>query len=155
MYIYVCIYIYVCVCVHAKSFQSCLCVILWTAACQAPLSMGSSRKEHWTGLPCPPPGDHPDPGTEPVSLTFPAMAGRFSTTNTAWETQHMCACTCKCMSVHACTYIFIQMYTHVCTSPHTHIHSLFHYQHFSPEGKFLILNEPTLINDDVSKYSLL
>ena len=39
----------------------------WTVACQAPLSMGFSRQEYWGGLPCPPPGDSPDPGTEPVS----------------------------------------------------------------------------------------
>ena len=32
------------------------------------LSMGSSRQEYWGGLPCPPPGDHPDPRTEPVAL---------------------------------------------------------------------------------------
>ena len=32
-------------------------VILWTIACQAPLSMGFSRQEFWGGLPCPPPGD--------------------------------------------------------------------------------------------------
>ena len=36
-----------------------------TAARQAPLSMGFSRQEHWNGLPCPPPGDLPYPGTEP------------------------------------------------------------------------------------------
>ena len=35
---------------------------LWTVACQAPLSMGFSRQEYWRGLPCPPPGDLPDPG---------------------------------------------------------------------------------------------
>ena len=41
--------------------------ILWTIARQAPLSKGFSRQEYWTGLPCPPPGDLPDPGIEPVS----------------------------------------------------------------------------------------
>ena len=51
------------------------CVTLWTAAQQAPLSMGFSRQEHWRGLPCPPPGDLPDPGIKPAS---PALAGRFS-----------------------------------------------------------------------------
>ena len=34
---------------------------LWTVACQAPLSMGFSRQEYWSGLPCTPPGDLPDP----------------------------------------------------------------------------------------------
>ena len=49
---------------------------------QAALSMGLSRQEHWGGLPCPPPGDLPDPGTEPVSLMSPALAGGFFTTRT-------------------------------------------------------------------------
>ena len=39
----------------------------WTVACQAPLSMGFSRQEYWSGLPDPPPGDLPKPGTEPLS----------------------------------------------------------------------------------------
>ena len=50
-------------------------------ACQAPLSMGFSRWEQWSGLPCPPPGDLPDPGIEPVSLMAPALASRFFTTS--------------------------------------------------------------------------
>ena len=44
-----------------------LSVTLWTAARQAPLSMGFSRQEHWSGLPCHLPGDLPDPGTKPRS----------------------------------------------------------------------------------------
>ena len=44
-----------------------LCTTPWTAARQAPLSMGFSRQEYWSGLLCPPPGDFPDPGTEPKS----------------------------------------------------------------------------------------
>ena len=51
-----------------------------TVACQAPLSMGLSRQEYWSGLPCPPPGDLPDLGIEPASLTSPALAGGFFTT---------------------------------------------------------------------------
>ena len=43
-----------------------------TVACQAPLSMGFSRREYWSGLLCPPPEDLPDPGIEPVSVTPPA-----------------------------------------------------------------------------------
>ena len=45
-----------------------LCVTLWTADCQAPLSMGFSRQDYWCELPCLPPGDLPDPGIELVSL---------------------------------------------------------------------------------------
>ena len=42
-----------------------LCATLWTVACQAPLSMGFSRQEYWSGLSCPPPGDLPDSGIKP------------------------------------------------------------------------------------------
>ena len=45
----------------------------WTAACQAPLSMGFSRQEYWSGLPCLPPGDLLDPGIELVSPESPAL----------------------------------------------------------------------------------
>ena len=45
----------------------------WTRAHQAPLSMGFSRQEYWSGLPCPPPGDLPDPGIEPASSVAPAL----------------------------------------------------------------------------------
>ena len=47
---------------------------------QAPLSMGFFRQEYWSGLPPPPPGDHPDLGIEAMSLVSPALAGRFFTT---------------------------------------------------------------------------
>ena len=46
--------------------------------------MGFSRQEYWSGLPCPPPGDLPDPGIEPASLTSPALAGGFFTTSATW-----------------------------------------------------------------------
>ena len=49
----------------------------WTVAHQAPLSMGLSRQENWSGSPFPSPQDLPDPRTEPKS---PVMAGRFFTT---------------------------------------------------------------------------
>ena len=69
------------VCVLAKWLQSCLTLTLWTIAGQAPLSMGFSKQEYWSGLPCPPPGDLPDPGIKPMSLTSPALAcGLFTTT---------------------------------------------------------------------------
>ena len=50
-----------------------LFVTLWTVAYQAPLSTESSRQEYWSGLPCPPPRNLPDPGMEPVSLMSPAL----------------------------------------------------------------------------------
>ena len=45
---------------------------LWTAADQAPLSMAFPRQEYWSGLPCPPPRDLPDPGIECVSTALQA-----------------------------------------------------------------------------------
>ena len=45
----------------------------WNIARQATLSMRFSRQEHWSGLPCPPPGDLPHPGIEPASPTCPAL----------------------------------------------------------------------------------
>ena len=54
-----------------------LIATLWTIVCKAPLSMGFSRQEYWSELPCPPPWDLPDPEIEPVSLTSPALAGGF------------------------------------------------------------------------------
>ena len=50
-----------------------LCVIPWAVACQAPLSMGFSRQEYWSGLPCPHLGDLPDPGTELMAPASPAL----------------------------------------------------------------------------------
>ena len=65
-------------CGHAQLLSHVqLCTTLWTVARQAPLSMGFSRQEYSSELPCPPPGDLPDTGIEPVS---PALAGGFFTT---------------------------------------------------------------------------
>ena len=68
---------------HFSCFR--LFVILWTVAHQVRVSMGFFRQEYWNGLPCPPPGDLADPGIEPTSLMFPALAGRFLNTSTTWE----------------------------------------------------------------------
>ena len=62
-----------------------LCATPWMVAHQAPLSMGFSRQEYWSGLPFPPPEDLPFPGIEPTSLKSPALAGRFFTTSATWE----------------------------------------------------------------------
>ena len=52
---------------HVQLFE-----ILWTVACQAPLSMGFSRQEHWSGLPFPSPGNLPNPGMTPESPALQA-----------------------------------------------------------------------------------
>ena len=50
--------------------------------------MGFSRHEYLSGLPCPPPGDLPDPAVELTSVTSPASAGGFFTTGATWEAHH-------------------------------------------------------------------
>ena len=75
----------------------CMCSVVsysfatpWTIAHQAPLSMGFSRQEYWSGLPCPPTGDFPNPGIKPTSLMSPALAGDFFTTSATWKTHYKC-----------------------------------------------------------------
>ena len=58
-----------------------LFVIPWTVDCQAPLSLGFSQQELWSGSPFPSPGDLPDPGIEPESPASPALAGRLFITD--------------------------------------------------------------------------
>ena len=53
---------------HVQLFET-----LWTVACQAPLSMGFSRQEYWSGFPYSPPGDLPDPGIELMSPVAPVL----------------------------------------------------------------------------------
>ena len=64
--------------VHAKSLSRVqLFETLWTVAHWAPLFMGFSRQECWSGLPCPPPGDLPDPGINPKSPASQAVSLPF------------------------------------------------------------------------------
>ena len=91
-----------CTCMHA-CILSCFSPVwvfatLWTIALQAPLSVGFSRQEYWSRLPCPP-GDLPDPGIKPKCLTCPAFVGGFLTSSTIWE-------------------------AHVCMHTHTNVHTL-------------------------------
>ena len=71
-------------CTHSVVFDS---VTPWTIARQAPLSMGFSRQEYWSGLPFPPPEDLPNAGIEPESVAPPALTGRLFTTSATWEAQ--------------------------------------------------------------------
>ena len=83
-------------CVRAKLLQlSRLFATLGTIACQALLSIGFSRQEYWSELPCPPPGDLPDTGIKPVSLMSLALAGGFFTTSAIWEAHSLLLVTPK------------------------------------------------------------
>ena len=97
----VCVCMHACMLIHAKSLQSCptpcdpmdrlLC--LW----------GFSRQEYWSGLLCSPPGDFPEPGIKPKSLTSPALEDRFFTTSATWEAyMYVCICT----YIRVCAWVF-------------------------------------------------
>ena len=62
---------------------------LWTVACQAPLSMGFSRQEYWSGLPRLLPGDRPNPRIEPMSHYVSCIAGVFFITSGTWEAREI------------------------------------------------------------------
>ena len=73
-------------CVHAKSLSRVrLLMTPWMVARQDPLWDSPGKN---TGLPLSPPGDLPDPGTEPSSLMSPALASGFFTISTTWEAHH-------------------------------------------------------------------
>ena len=57
----------------------------WTVARWAPLSIGFSKQEYWSGLPCHPSGDLPDPEIEPAAPITSALAGGFVTTSNTWK----------------------------------------------------------------------
>ena len=90
-------------CGHMLSHFSCV-QLCNPVTHQIPLSMGFSRQEYWSGLPCPPPGDLPNLVIKSRSLMSPALAGRFFTTSATWEAYtdrhihkitHIYACRCK------------------------------------------------------------
>ena len=72
--------VYVCACALGHFSHVWLSVTPWTVH-------GILQAEHWSGLPCPPPGDLLNPGIEPLSLMAPALAGGFFTTRTTWKAQ--------------------------------------------------------------------
>ena len=74
--------LYVCACMlNLVQFSA----AQWTVACQVPLPMGFPRQEYWSGLRSPSPGDLPNSGVEPESLTSGALTGRFFTAGATWE----------------------------------------------------------------------
>ena len=99
-------------CVRTKSLQSCPTLeTAWTVVHQAPLSTVLFRQEYWSGLPCPPPGDLPNPGIEPASSALQADSlplshrgspqGRYQCLNFRMPT------TCDCFSHPGQSFKFI------------------------------------------------
>ena len=86
-------------------------VTLWTVNCQAPLSLGFSRQEYCSWLPCPPPGDLLNPMIEPWTLMSPALAGEFFTTSTTWEFCNVWyTCIKSACYIHSSHNIICQLY---------------------------------------------
>ena len=77
-----CLHIYVYECLVASVMSD--SVAMWTVACQAPLSMGFSKQEYQSGLPCSSSGDLTDQGSNPCIMS-PALTGRFFTTSATRE----------------------------------------------------------------------
>ena len=73
------IIVFMCVCPVVSAS-----VTLYAVTCQAPLFIGFSRKEYWSGLPFPTPGDLPVPGIEPASLASPALQADSLPLNIYW-----------------------------------------------------------------------
>ena len=93
VFVYVCVCVCVCVCAPTARVRAVLShfsrarffVTPWAVALQAPLSMGFSRQEDWSGLPGPPPGDLPHPGMASASLMSLALEGGLFTTSATRE----------------------------------------------------------------------
>ena len=80
---------HVCVCLLSRFSRVQLFATLWTVACQASRPWNSPGKNTRVGcraMPSLPPGDLPNPGTEPISLRSPVLAGRFFTNSATWAT---------------------------------------------------------------------
>ena len=91
----VCVCVCACVCMVSSFSRVQLFETSWTIAHQAPLSMGFSRQEYWSGLPFTSAGDLSDPGMEPTSLISPALAYRFFITIATCEAiVYICMCVC-------------------------------------------------------------
>ena len=74
MCVCVCVYNYIHIYIYICKYQILMICDPWTIACQSPLSMGFFRQEYWSGLPFPPPGDHPNPSTEPPTPALQAVS---------------------------------------------------------------------------------
>ena len=104
---YIHLSLYCCCCLVTKSCPT-LCDPVDYIAHQAPLSMGFSRQEYWSGLSCPPPGDLPYLGIELMSPAWQADSSPLK----PWEHTHLS------LSLSLSLYIYIYIYTHT----HTHIY---------------------------------
>ena len=116
------VYVYVCV----LSCFSCarLSATLWTVAHRAPLCMGFSRQEYWSGLPCPPPGDSSQSRDQICVSCVSCLTSGFFTTSTTGKSSmciyvciYLCGiwmCVHICIWVPMCLYVYAWMYGYMC-----------------------------------------
>ena len=78
IYVYTCMYAYMLLLLFSHEVVSNFSVTPWTVVHQAPLSMGFSRQEYWSGLPFPSPGELPKPGIKPASSASQAGSLQLS-----------------------------------------------------------------------------
>ena len=76
-------------------------------ASQAPQTMGFSRQEYWSGLPCPPPGDLSNPGIKPVSLKSSTLAARFFTISVTWKAPSYIISSVQFSSVQSLSHVWL------------------------------------------------
>ena len=89
-------YMWMCVRVLSHFSSIWLFVTLWTVARQAPLSLGFSRQEYWSGLPCPPPGGSSWPRDQTRVSCVSCIADGFFTTEPPGKTAYICICMYNC-----------------------------------------------------------
>ena len=114
--------VYICMLACVLSHFSCVqfCATLWIVAHQAPLFMGFSRQEYWSGLPCPPPGDLPDPGVKPMSPVSPALQA-----DSLPLSHQGSPCVYRFIYIHIFLHVniyFILLIIFIYTHTHTHMH---------------------------------
>ena len=100
----------------------CLCMRTpWARVHQAPLPMGLSQQEYWSGLPFSPPGDLPNPGIEPASLASPALAGG-SLPPMPPRKPYVCVCVCDThMYIHTHTFTLSNIHMYMCVCKYIYV----------------------------------
>ena len=83
---------------------------LQTVARQAPLSMGFSRQEYWSGLPCSLPGDLANPGIKPISCASPAVQADSLPTEATWEVLELVFSSDKYLGVELLDFMIVLMF---------------------------------------------
>ena len=125
-------------------------------SCQVSLPMGFSRQEYWSGLPCPPPGDLPDPGIDPVSPVLQAdslLLSHWGSPPPPWEFKY---CRLKCYSL---LFLFPILtspqnpYLRFCKEPFAKFHSKHNGTYERSVVTTIFANKLMDVGVDVPKYT--